>query len=79
MTRLLVDIDQDRDVQMLVPLLNRLHIPFRRVEAVPRPTEAERAEALRIIRTGCDMSSFGDALEYQRRVREERALPYREE
>lgn len=38
----------------------------------------ERAEALRIIREGCDMASFGDALEYQQRVREDRALLYRE-
>ena len=78
MTRLLVDLHEDRDVQVLVPLLHRLRIPFQRLETTPQPTEAERAEALRIIREGCDMSTFGDALAYQQRVREERLLPHRE-
>ena len=78
MTRLLVDLPEDRDAQVLIPLLHRLRIPFQRVETAPRPTEAERAEALRIIRKGCDMASFGDALEYRQRVREDRALLYRE-
>ncbi len=79
MTRLLIDLSDDRDVQVLLPLLHRLHIPFQRTEVASAPSETEREEALRIIRQGCDMAAFGGALAYQQRVREERALPYREE
>lgn len=38
----------------------------------------ELDETLRMIRMGCDMSSFGDAGEYQTEVRKERSLPYRD-
>ncbi len=38
----------------------------------------EIEETLRMIRMGCDMSSFGDAGEYQTEVRKERSLPYRD-
>lgn len=79
MTRLLVDLSDDRDLQVLLPLLNRLHIPYRRMETGLGASDAEREEALRIVRQGCDMTTFGDALAYQRRVREDRVLPYREE
>lgn len=78
MTRLLVELNDDRDVQVLVSLLDRLHIRFRQTDATPRPSEDERAEALRVIEEGCDMSTFGDGLTYQQEVRQERALPYRD-
>jgi len=35
-------------------------------------------EAIRIVRAGCDMSDFGDALQYQMEARRDRALPYRD-
>lgn len=31
MTRLLVDLPEDRDAQVLIPLLHRLRIPFQRL------------------------------------------------
>ncbi len=68
MTRLLTG---ERDVQVLVPLLHRLRIPFRQAETRSTLlTEAERAEALRIIRQGCDMATFGDALAYQQQAQQ---------
>jgi hypothetical protein len=35
-------------------------------------------EAIRIVQAGCDMGSFGDALEFQQTARQERKLPYRD-
>lgn len=39
---------------------------------------AQMAEALRIVQSGCDMSVFGDGLEYQIEVRQDRVLPFRD-
>ncbi len=36
------------------------------------------AEAIKIVQAGCDMRSFGDALEYQKTARQDRELPYRD-
>jgi len=47
------------------------------IDASPKTTP-ELEEALRIIRQGCDMSSFGDALTWQKMAREDRELPYRD-
>ncbi len=38
----------------------------------------ELEEAIKVVQAGCDMSSFGDALEYQTTARQERKLPYRD-
>jgi hypothetical protein len=48
------------------------------------PTEAKRSQAeieaaIRIVQQGCDMSSFGDALEYQIDARRDRSLPFRDQ
>jgi predicted HTH domain antitoxin len=38
----------------------------------------DKETAIAIIKAGCDMSSFGDAMEYQQEIRKDRVLPFRE-
>jgi hypothetical protein len=74
MTRLVLDIPNEGDIQTLIPLFQRLGIRFF--------SESEKTiemSAIEIIKAGCDMSNFGDAAEYQRDVREDRTLPFRNE
>lgn len=46
--------------------------------SVPPPPSNEIEEAIRIVRMGCDMRTFGDALTYQLASRMERTLPFRD-
>ena len=78
MTRLVLDIPHKTDLDLLLPLLRRLRIRFSKIEA-PTTKASDLAEAIRIVSMGCDMSSFGDALQYQIEIRNDRILPYRNE
>ncbi len=75
MTKLVLEIQNPADLQLLLPLLERLRIRYTRKEEIKEIEEDEAAEALRIIEAGCDMNNYGDALEYQKQVREDRELP----
>lgn len=77
MTKLMLEISSRRDLDVLLPLLQRLRIPYTEITAA-KAREEEIAEAIAIIRQGCDMSNFGDALEYQIEQRKERILPFRD-
>jgi Protein of unknown function (DUF2281) len=44
----------------------------------PASRSKEIEEAIRIVRMGCDMHNFGDALAYQTASRAERTLPFRD-
>jgi len=77
MTKLVLEIPNQHDLDLLLPLLRRLSIRFSN-PTVSTPKEGELEEALRIVRQGCDMSSFGDALQYQNETRQERSLPFRD-
>lgn len=79
MTRLILEIPNQSDLNMLLPLLRRLGIHITKTEVeTPKPSESETEKALRIIRQGCDMSTFGDALQYQMEARKDRSLPFRD-
>jgi hypothetical protein len=77
MTKLVLEIPNQHDLDLLLPLLRRLSIRFSN-PTVSTPKEGELEEALHIVRQGCDMSSFGDALQYQNETRQERSLPFRD-
>ena len=77
MTKLVLEIPNQKDLDILLPLLRRLRIRFSNPK-VTAPKKGELEEALRIIRQGCDMSTFGDALQYQIESRQERSLPFRD-
>lgn len=73
MTRIIIDLERSEDIQLLLRLLERLQIPYKQ-----KDQEEDISEALRILEKGCDMRSFGDAVEYQRSAREDRPLPHRD-
>ncbi len=77
MTKLVLEIPNQNDLDVLLPLLRRLRIRFSNLK-VSTPKEDELEEALRIVRQGCEMSTFGDALQYQIETRQERSLPFRD-
>lgn len=76
MTKLVLEIPNLSDLEVLIPLLRRLRIRYSKVES-PVLKDAEIAEAIRIVRMGCDMSAYGDALQYQIETRADRSLPHR--
>jgi hypothetical protein len=83
--QLVLDIQRNSDLDLLLPLLNRLQIRFAtQNDAVggtvtrSKLTVAERAAALRVITEGCDVSNFGDAVAYQKEIRTDRSLPFRD-
>ncbi len=77
MTKLVLEIPNQNDLEVLLPLLRRLRIRFSNPKASSLK-EDELEEAIRIIQQGCDMSTFGDALDYQIETRRERSLPFRD-
>ncbi|MDX2283191.1 MAG: hypothetical protein NW241_03480 [Bacteroidia bacterium] len=79
MIELNIRISNPRDLAVLLPLLNRLGLPW---EQRPHPPEApvRDQEALRqIIAQGGDAAYFGDAGEWQREARTDRQLPFEDE
>lgn len=77
MTRLVLEISSQHDLDVLLPLLKRLKIRYAELDN-PIPSDEKILAALRVIREGCDMSNYGDALDYQMEQRQERALPNRD-
>ncbi|MDO8367047.1 MAG: hypothetical protein Q7T20_09635 [Saprospiraceae bacterium] len=69
MTKLVLEIPNQNDLDVLLPLLRRLRIRFSNLK-VSTSKEGELEEALRIVRQGCDMSTYGDALQYQIETRQ---------
>lgn len=74
MTKLILDIPDQKDLDILLPLLSRLKIHFTSLTN-QIVDEREIKDAIRNILQGCDMSAFGDPLLYQLEVREDRLLP----
>jgi len=77
MTRLILEVPKQSSLEALLPLLKVLGIRFTQIE-IPTKQKISIEEAIRIVRMGCDMSGFGDALEYQMEARKDRDLPYRD-
>lgn len=77
MIRLVLDIPSQKELDALLPLLEYLNIPFVKVHTMVKEY-VSLEEAIKIIRKGCDMSSFGDGLTFQRNSRQDRELPYRD-
>ncbi|MBK7937125.1 MAG: hypothetical protein IPJ82_08510 [Lewinellaceae bacterium] len=76
MTQLTLKIKNKKDLEVLIPLLERL-----RIEYLPAPEKKVSATQLakyqKIIAAGGDASYFGDAAEWQQEQRKERDLPFR--
>ncbi len=88
MTTLIVDIEKKEDLDILIPLMDRLNISWhsndintdivltKYTAATPTDYDAFMQRLNRLSANG-DASSFGDASEYQREARKDRNLDFR--
>lgn len=74
-TKLILDIPNEKDLDILLPLLSRLKIHFTTFSN-PIVDEQEIIDAIKIVEQGCEMDNFGDAMLYQVEIREDRILPF---
>jgi len=74
-----LEINNPEDAELILSLARRLNIPFKqRKKKVVKKTEREKAiERIRNFKAKAP-SSFGDALEWQIKEREDRPLPFDE-
>ncbi len=75
MTQLTLTIKNEKDLALLLPLLERLRIEY---STVPKKhlSAGQLAKYRKIIMAGGDASYFGDAAEWQREQRKDRDLPF---
>ena len=78
MSQLILDIEQQSDLDVLLPLLKRLGIKYIPIMAKKKLPKKEHQEAVKVIQAGVEDSYFNnvDALEWQREQRIDRELPY---
>ncbi|MBK8043949.1 MAG: hypothetical protein IPK21_15585 [Haliscomenobacter sp.] len=76
MTRLVLDIPNARDLGGAAAIAAPPQDSVCPLET-PEISPAEHAAAIQVIEQGCNMTAFGDPVDYQRSVREDRILPYR--
>lgn len=74
-----LEISNPQDAELILNLVRRLNIPFKQTrEKAVAKTEREKAiERIRNFKA-TEFSSFGDALEWQIKEREDRYLPFDE-
>ncbi|MBC7776711.1 MAG: hypothetical protein H7246_14855 [Phycisphaerae bacterium] len=74
-----LEISNPQDAELILNLIRRLNIPFKQtLEKAVAKTEREKAiERIRNFKA-TEPSSFGDALEWQIKEREDRYLPFDE-
>lgn len=75
MTELVLKVDNPNDLHLLLNLVKRLGISVQQKTISTKKEELEQLQA--IINKGIPYSSFGDAAKYQKEIRQERKLPYR--
>lgn len=73
-----LEISDPKDVELILNLIKRLNIPFTQEQQKP-VLKKEREKAIERIRNfkANVPSSFGDALEWQMKEREDRSLPFK--
>lgn len=76
MTQLTLNIKHEKDLEVLIPLLERLKIEYKPARK-KKLSAAQLAKYQKIITAGGDASYFGDAAEWQHEQRQERDLPFR--
>jgi hypothetical protein len=85
MTQLILNVN-DADLSIIEPLLNRLRIAYARKEEQTVSLKngnskilVARKKLLAMVEDGLNTSSFGDPVEYQKEVRKDKILAFREE
>ncbi|MFN4255920.1 MAG: hypothetical protein ACK4Q5_13025 [Saprospiraceae bacterium] len=76
MTQIVLTIPDEKDLDMLLPLLSRLGITFSPASKQGAVAKRRLAELQKIVLAGGDASYFGDPAEWQRAQRTERSLPF---
>ena len=75
MERITFEIHNSRDVDLLISFAKRIGITIVDEKKIIDVSELKRSRA--IIEKGCDISSFGDPVKWQRKVRKDRKMPLR--
>lgn len=80
--QLLLEIDNPDKLKILTDLLDELqfvrHVKIVDSEQGNKAIQESREQSLALIMRGCDLPSFGDGLSFQKSVRTDRTLPFRE-
>jgi hypothetical protein len=76
MERITLEIHNAGDVDLLKSLAKRIGITI--VDEKKVIDESELKWSRSIIEKGCDISSFGDPIKWQRKVRKDRKMPLRQ-
>lgn len=82
--QLLLEIENPNKLALLTALLEELRF-VNKIQVLDEKTQfasilpkRTREESLARIMNGCDLKSFGDGLEFQKSIRVDRPLPFRE-
>lgn len=77
MIELNIKISNPQDLNVLLPLLKRLGLSWeQRIHFEQKTDDAELKRLQQIIAAGGDTAYFGDPVEWQRKERQERNLPF---
>ena len=76
MERITLEIHNPGDVDLLISLAKRIGITIVDEKKIIDPSELKRTRS--IIEKGCDISSFGDPVKWQKKVRQDRKIPSRQ-
>lgn len=76
MERITLEIYNSRDVDLLISFAKRIGITI--VDEKKIIDESELKHSRSVIEKGCDISSFGDPVKWQRKVRKDRKMPSRQ-
>ena len=76
MERITLEIHNPRDVDLLISLAKRIGITIVDEKKIIDETELKHSRS--IIEKGCDISSFGDPVKWQKKVRKDRKMPSRQ-
>ena len=77
MTRIILDINDNKKLKRLLNFVQELGISVQQ-ETISIIKEEEKNKWIENIQKGVSFSSFGDASEYQREIRKDRKLPFRD-
>ena len=79
MTQIIFDINNAATEEFVKQFALRMNIPFheKKVDDKPKQESESLLETLRSMSIPASQSSFGDASEWQREIRKDRKLPYR--
>jgi hypothetical protein len=76
MERITLEIHNPSDVDLLISFAKRIGITIVDDKRIIDESDLKRSRS--ILEKGCDISSYGDPVKWQRKVRKDRKMPSRE-